>query len=94
MAPIEVVFMLSIDSKVNYENLQKICAMGHNKVLVYGEAEVPTSGVVKRNRAGSAVVALPSSDGKVMVKRIIRIFLVEQVGDLIELVLSRTIGCP
>ena len=88
MTPINEVFMLSIDSKLDYETLRKICATGHSRVPVYEEVEVPTSGVIEaRNTAGPAVAALPSPDGKVgdgktmMVKRIIGIFLVKQVGD-------------
>jgi hypothetical protein len=52
--------------------------------------EVPTSGVIEaRNKAGSAIAALPSPDGRerdkntMKVKRIIGIFLVKQVGDFV-----------
>ena len=81
--------MLSIDSKLDYETLRRICATGHSRVPVYEEVEVPTSSVIEaRNTAGPAVAALPSPDGKVgdgktmKVKRIIGIFLVKQVGEL------------
>lgn len=54
---------------------------------MYEEVEVPTSGVIEaRNTAGSAIAALPSPGGKagdgktMMVKRIVGIFLVKQVG--------------
>jgi metal transporter CNNM len=90
MTPINDVFMLSIDSKLDYETLREICATGHSRVPVYEEVEVPTSGVIEaRNKAGSAIAALPSPDGKegdkntMTVKRIIGIFLVKQVGDLV-----------
>ena len=90
MTPINDVFMLSIDSKLDYKTLRKICATGHSRVPVYEEVEVPTSGVIEaRNKAGSAVATLPSSDGKegdgktMMVKRIVGIFLVKQVGDFV-----------
>ena len=88
MTPIKDVFMLSIDSKLDYETLREICATGHSRVPVYEEVEVPTSGVIEaRNKAGTAVAALPSSDGKtMMVKRIVGIFLVKQVGDPTSLV--------
>ena len=69
---------------------RKICATGHSVVPVYEEVEVPTSGVIEaRNKAGSGIVTLPSSDmgdgdGKtMMVKRIVGIFLVKQVGDVV-----------
>jgi hypothetical protein len=65
MTPINDVFMLSIDSKLDYETLREICATGHSRVPVYEEVEVPTSGVIEaRDKAGSAIAALPSPDGK------------------------------
>ena len=77
--------MLSIDSKLDYEMLRKICATGHSRVPVYEEVEVPTSGVIEaRNRAGPHITATPTLDrNKMMVKRIIGVLLVKQVGDLI-----------
>ena len=91
MTPIRDVFMLSIDSKLDYETLRKICATGHSRVPVYEEVEVPTSGVIEaRNKAGSGIATLPSSDVKegdgktMMVKRIVGIFLVKQVGDVVS----------
>ena len=88
MTPINEVFMLSIDSKLDYETLRKICATGHSRVPVYERVEVPASGVIEaRNKAGSTVAVLPSPDEKeegrtMMVKRIVGIFLVKQVGNL------------
>jgi|SRR5882762_2497619 len=41
MTPINEVFMLSIDSKLDYELLKKICMTGHSRVPVYEEVEVP-----------------------------------------------------
>jgi len=59
-------------------------------VPVYEEVEVPTSGVIEaRNKPGSGIVILPSLDLKsgdretMMVNRIVRIFLVKQVGGLV-----------
>ena len=43
MTPIEDVFMLSIDAKLDYETLRKICLTGHSRVPVYEEVEVPYS---------------------------------------------------
>lgn len=84
MTPINDVFMLSIDSKLDYETLRKICATGHSRVPVYEEVEVPTSGVIEaRNKAGSAIARPPSSGGKtMMVKKIIGTLLVKQVSNL------------
>jgi hypothetical protein len=41
MTPINEVFMLSIDSKLDYELLKKICMTGHSRVPVYEEVDVP-----------------------------------------------------
>lgn len=43
MTPISDVFMLSIDSKLDYSLLKKICQTGHSRVPVYEEIEVPVS---------------------------------------------------
>ncbi|KAG2121615.1 hypothetical protein DEU56DRAFT_834077 [Suillus clintonianus] len=41
MTPIENVFMLSIDSKLDYALMKKICLTGHSRVPVYEEVEIP-----------------------------------------------------
>ncbi|KAF8632705.1 hypothetical protein AX15_001729 [Amanita polypyramis BW_CC] len=41
MTPIEDVFMLSIDSRLDYDLLKKICETGHSRVPVYEEIDVP-----------------------------------------------------
>lgn len=41
MTPIEDVFMLSIDAKLDYETLRKICLTGHSRIPVYEEVDVP-----------------------------------------------------
>ncbi|KAG6330079.1 hypothetical protein ID866_9011 [Astraeus odoratus] len=43
MTPIENVFMLSIDSTLDYESLKRICLTGHSRVPVYEEVEVPAN---------------------------------------------------
>lgn len=43
MTPIGDVFMLSIDSKLDYDLLKKICQTGHSRVPVYEEVDVPVS---------------------------------------------------
>lgn len=79
--------MLSINTKLDYQMLRKICATGHSRVPVYEEVEVPTSGVIEaRNKFGSPMVTLssPEGDGKTMVvKRIVGILLVKQAGHVI-----------
>ena len=43
MTPINDVFMLSIDLKLDYDLLKKICQTGHSRVPVYEEVDVPVS---------------------------------------------------
>jgi metal transporter CNNM len=45
MTPIEDVFMLSINAKLDYETLNKICKTGHSRVPVYEEVELPIRAV-------------------------------------------------
>ncbi|KAK1228301.1 hypothetical protein PQX77_008665 [Marasmius sp. AFHP31] len=41
MTPIKDVFMLSVESSLDYELLRRICETGHSRVPVYEEVEVP-----------------------------------------------------
>lgn len=61
MTPIENVFMLSIDSKLDYALMKKICLTGHSRVPVYEEVEIPVD----------------ASDRMLKVKKIIGILLVK-----------------
>jgi metal transporter CNNM len=40
MTKIENVFMLSIDAKLDYETLGKVCATGHSRIPVFEEVEL------------------------------------------------------
>lgn len=64
MTPIEEVFMLSIDAKLDYETLRKICLTGHSRIPVYEEVEVPTS-TISSQGAGveSTYAAEPAESG-------------------------------
>ncbi|KIK98387.1 hypothetical protein PAXRUDRAFT_689281 [Paxillus rubicundulus Ve08.2h10] len=62
MTPIEDVFMLSIESKLDYVTMQKICLTGHSRVPVYEEVEI----------------AIDSSGRLEKVKKIVGILLVKQ----------------
>jgi metal transporter CNNM len=64
MTPIESVFMLSIDSKLDYALMKKICLTGHSRVPVYEEVEIPAD----------------TSDRMLKVKKIIGILLVKHVS--------------
>jgi len=75
--------MLSIDSKLDYELLKKICLTGHSRVPVYEEVEVP----IQIHSGQNAFDTHPSTgtkgikekgDRKVKVKKIVGILLVKQ----------------
>lgn len=68
MTPIDSVFMLSIESKLDYELLRKICMTGHSRVPVYEEVEVNV-GVGDKMGKGT---------GMQKVKKIVGILLVKQ----------------
>jgi len=68
MTPITEVFMLSIDSKLDYELLKKICMTGHSRVPVYEEVDVPLQQSGKANKSGKVEKA----------KKIVGILLVKQ----------------
>ncbi|KAH9847079.1 DUF21-domain-containing protein [Lenzites betulinus] len=86
MTPIKDVFMLSIDAKLDYETLRKICVTGHSRIPVYEEVEIPVPKLVaKVNIAESdldAAASRLSLDGREQhtqkVKKIIGILLVKQ----------------
>ncbi|RDB21713.1 hypothetical protein Hypma_011126 [Hypsizygus marmoreus] len=69
MTPISDVFMLSIDSKLDYDLLKKICQTGHSRVPVYEEVEIPVS---------SAMEGGVSKQRTQKMKKILGILLVKQ----------------
>ncbi|KAH9916543.1 uncharacterized protein B0H18DRAFT_1038241 [Fomitopsis serialis] len=93
MTSIENVFMLSIDAKLDYETLRKICQTGHSRVPVYEEVDIPaptavagTPVVREAGKAGAKdpAEALTSAGGAspsaktIKAKKIIGILLVKQ----------------
>ena len=70
MTPIADVFMLSIDSKLDYDLLKKICQTGHSRVPVYEEVDAP----VQMRGAPSK----PKNQRVTKVKKIVGILLVKQ----------------
>ncbi|KAF9260987.1 DUF21-domain-containing protein [Marasmius fiardii PR-910] len=61
MTPIKDVFMLSIESKLDYDLLRKICMTGHSRVPVYEEVEVPLPpphGLGSRTRTVKKIVGI------------------------------------
>jgi len=86
MTPIDDVFMLSIDSKLDYGLMSKICQTGHSRVPVFEEVDVPIAAIpLGSGLAMSAVVGGNVSNGAgssnqrmVKVKKIIGVLLVKQ----------------
>ncbi|KAJ6495606.1 hypothetical protein C8R47DRAFT_939128, partial [Mycena vitilis] len=72
MTPIAEVFMLPIDSKLDYDLLKKIVATGHSRIPVYEEIDAPVSTRVVDN--GAKPAAAPAK-----VKKILGILLVKQL---------------
>ncbi|GAW07522.1 DUF21-domain-containing protein [Lentinula edodes] len=70
MTPINDVFMLSIDSELDYDLLKKICLTGHSRVPVYEKFEIPLHGEGGSKGRGRAQTQV--------VRRIIGILLVKQ----------------
>lgn len=86
MTPIAEVFMLSIDEKLDYETLRKICLTGHSRVPVYEEVEVPVPPLTSGGARSSQSIISTEAGGKPSrmkmqkVKKIIGILLVKQVS--------------
>jgi len=74
MTPISEVFMLSIDSKLDYALLKKICQTGHSRVPVYEEVDVPIRAVGEGDKA----LDEKQNPRTQKVKKIIGILLVKQ----------------
>ncbi|KAJ3929834.1 MAG: hypothetical protein NXY57DRAFT_1090365 [Lentinula lateritia] len=70
MTPINNVFMLSIDSELDYDLLKKICMTGHSRVPVYEKFKIPLHGEGGSKGRGREQTQV--------VRRIIGILLVKQ----------------
>lgn len=86
MTPIKDVFMLSIDSLLDYELMRKICMTGHSRVPVYEEVDVPlpvSPADRHRSKSPGAGALASANDGGIRqrtqrVKKIVGILLVKQ----------------
>ncbi|CAL1706813.1 unnamed protein product [Somion occarium] len=75
MTPIDKVFMLSIDDKLDNDTMKRIYDTGHSRVPVYEEVEIPVL-IQPYEGPGNPPLALPVETRKV--KKIIGILLVKQ----------------
>ncbi|KAK7467311.1 hypothetical protein VKT23_004368 [Stygiomarasmius scandens] len=80
MTPIQDVFMLSIDSQLDYDLMKKICMTGHSRVPVYEEIEIPVhpQAAAASMGIGSTLSNVNAAPRTRKVKRIIGILLVKQ----------------
>lgn len=78
MTPISDVFMLSIDSQLDYALLKKICLTGHSRVPVYEEVDVPISAVTMGEENLEGVPHEDRQRRTQKVKKIVGILLVKQ----------------
>ena len=73
MTPIDKVFMLNIDSKLDYDTIKKISETGHSRIPVYEEVDVPA---VEGSELSLTKKGTPLTQ---KVKKIVGILLVKQV---------------
>lgn len=79
MTPISDVFMLHIDSKLDYELLKKICQTGHSRVPVYEEVDIPVPAVKAQGlRSKVGKESEKGSPKTEKAKKIVGILLVKQ----------------
>lgn len=83
MTPIGEVFMLSVEARLDYETLRKICATGHSRIPVFEEVEVSHNvgaGATSGALGEGTRVSLEKGEKvvKAKVKKIIGILLVKQ----------------
>lgn len=71
MTPIDKVFMLNVDSKLDYDTMKKISETGHSRIPVYEDVEVP---IVTESEASKGIPSIQK------VKKIVGILLVKQVS--------------
>lgn len=74
MTSIDKVFMLNIDSKLDYDTMKKISETGHSRIPVYEEVDVP---VLRESEVSLVKKGVPSTQ---KVKKIVGILLVKQVS--------------
>ena len=85
MTPIEKVFMLSIDSKLDHETMQNIYDTGHSRVPVYEDIEVPVVSAAEAQAPNTATSTANLPLRTTAARKIVGILLVKQVWPLSSL---------
>ena len=62
MTPIERVFMLHIDARLDYETLVAVCKTGHSRIPVYDEVDFGVPGGRRVKKIIGVFVAATLSD--------------------------------
>lgn len=77
MTPMDKVFMLNIDTKLDYDTMKRISETGHSRIPVYEEVDVPTvvTEIVADGEASADKRGVQSTQ---RVKKIVGILLVKQ----------------
>lgn len=84
MTPIENVFMLSIDARLDFNTLRKVCKTGHSRIPVYEEVDIPApmavagTPLVRETGKGVAPAEAHTGAKTIKAKKIVGILLVKQ----------------
>ena len=85
MTPITNVFMLPLESRLDYQTLRKVCESGHSRVPVYEEIEVP---VYKDSESRGDATKVKKIVGILLVKQCVLLDPKGACGQVIQAILT------